>query len=221
MYYNNNVAGQIYLLTLNNIFCKLENTWQNCTCITTSVYTLMYCCLSYHHWCCEFESRSGRGVQHYVIKFVSDLREVGAWFSPGNPVFSTNKTDNVAPVTNLCLGRATTRSHSSQWSKKKLQLKHKNSLFTLQTFHYNYYIRDTIDIKFWNWSDSVVYFRIGQTVSITSINIRDTIDIIFWNWSNSVVYFVWPILKYTTLTISKIYDIVWPILKYTTLSDQF
>ena len=42
-------------------------------------------------------------------------------------------------VTNLCLGRATTRSHSSQWSKKKLQLKHKNSLFTLQTFHCNYY----------------------------------------------------------------------------------
>jgi hypothetical protein len=31
----------------------------------------------------------------------------------------------VAPVTNLCLGSATTRSHSSQWSKKKLQLKHK------------------------------------------------------------------------------------------------
>ena len=26
-----------------------------------------------HHWCCEFESRSGRGVQHYVIKFVSEL----------------------------------------------------------------------------------------------------------------------------------------------------
>jgi len=29
---------------------------------------------AYHHWCCEFESRSGWGVQHYVIKFVSDLR---------------------------------------------------------------------------------------------------------------------------------------------------
>ena len=26
--------------------------------------------------------------------------------------------NNVAPVTNLCLGRATTRYHSSQWSKK-------------------------------------------------------------------------------------------------------
>ena len=23
----------------------------------------------YHHWCCEFESRSGRHVRHYVIKF--------------------------------------------------------------------------------------------------------------------------------------------------------
>jgi len=20
---------------------------------------------AYHHWCCEFESQSGRGVQHY------------------------------------------------------------------------------------------------------------------------------------------------------------
>jgi hypothetical protein len=31
----------------------------------------------YRHWCCEFESQSGRGVQHYVIKLVSDLRQVG------------------------------------------------------------------------------------------------------------------------------------------------
>jgi hypothetical protein len=28
--------------------------------------------------------------------------------------------NNVAPVTNLCLGRATTQSHSPQWSKKKV-----------------------------------------------------------------------------------------------------
>jgi hypothetical protein len=27
----------------------------------------------------EFESHSGRGVQHYVIKFVSDLRQVGGF----------------------------------------------------------------------------------------------------------------------------------------------
>jgi hypothetical protein len=31
--------------------------------------------------------------QHYVIKFVSDLRQVGRWFSPGTPVSSSNKTD--------------------------------------------------------------------------------------------------------------------------------
>ena len=31
-------------------------------------------------------------IQHYVIKFVSDLRQVGN-FSPGTPVSSTNKTD--------------------------------------------------------------------------------------------------------------------------------
>ena len=35
-----------------------------------------YAISSYHHWWCEFESRSGRGVQHYVIKFASDLRQV-------------------------------------------------------------------------------------------------------------------------------------------------
>jgi len=27
-----------------------------------------YAISAYHHWYCEFESRSGRGVQHYVIK---------------------------------------------------------------------------------------------------------------------------------------------------------
>jgi hypothetical protein len=32
---------------------------------------------AYHQWCCEFESRSGRGVQHYVTTFVSDLQQVG------------------------------------------------------------------------------------------------------------------------------------------------
>jgi hypothetical protein len=48
--------------------------------------------------------------------------------------YYNHSCNNVAPVTNLCLGRA---RHNG--AKKKLQLKHKNSLFTLQTFHYNYY----------------------------------------------------------------------------------
>ena len=34
-------------------------------------FTATYAFSAYRHWCCEFESRSGRG--HYVIKFVSDF----------------------------------------------------------------------------------------------------------------------------------------------------
>jgi hypothetical protein len=32
-------------------------------------------------------------IQHYVIKFVSDLIAAGRWFSLGTTVSSTNKTD--------------------------------------------------------------------------------------------------------------------------------
>ena len=42
-------------------------------------FTTTYAISDYHHWSCEFESRSGRRVQHYVIKFVSDLRQVGGF----------------------------------------------------------------------------------------------------------------------------------------------
>ena len=39
----------------------------------------------------EFKSRSGGGVQHYLIKFVNDMRiSVAFW---GRSVSSTNKTD--------------------------------------------------------------------------------------------------------------------------------
>jgi hypothetical protein len=48
---------------------------------------LIFVTIAYNDWCCEFESRSGRGVQHYVIKFVRNLRQVGfflrvLWFPP-------------------------------------------------------------------------------------------------------------------------------------------
>ena len=38
-----------------------------------------YVISAYHRWCCKFESRPGRGVQHYAIKFVSELRQVGCF----------------------------------------------------------------------------------------------------------------------------------------------
>jgi len=44
-----------------------------------------YVISAYHHWSCELESRSWRGVLDttlyiYVIKFLSDLRQVGGFF---------------------------------------------------------------------------------------------------------------------------------------------
>ena len=42
-------------------------------------FTTTYVISAYHHWCSEFESRSGWGIQHYVIKFVGDLRQVGGF----------------------------------------------------------------------------------------------------------------------------------------------
>ena len=37
-----------------------------------------YAISAYHHWCCEFNSNLDQ-VQHYVIKFVSDLRQVSGF----------------------------------------------------------------------------------------------------------------------------------------------
>ena len=41
-------------------------------------FTTTYAISAYHHWICEFESHSGEvySIQHYVIKIVSDLRQV-------------------------------------------------------------------------------------------------------------------------------------------------
>jgi len=43
----------------------------------------------------SFESRSGEvySIQHYVIKFVSDLRQVGDFLRVLTPVSSTNKIE--------------------------------------------------------------------------------------------------------------------------------
>ena len=47
-------------------------------------FTTTYAISVYHHWCCEFESWSGRDVQHYVIKLVSDLRQVDGFLHQWN-----------------------------------------------------------------------------------------------------------------------------------------
>ena len=50
-----------------------------------------YAISTYHPSCCEFESRSGRGVQHYEMKLSMTCDRSVA--SRGPPVSSTNKTD--------------------------------------------------------------------------------------------------------------------------------
>jgi len=53
------------------------------------------CAISaYHHWSCEFESRSCRGVLVTTLcDKVSMWLTTVRWFSPGTPISSTYKTD--------------------------------------------------------------------------------------------------------------------------------
>ena len=53
-------------------------------------FTTTYAIRAYHHWCCGFDSRSGRGVQHLCDK-VCQWLAAGQWFSLGPPISSTNK----------------------------------------------------------------------------------------------------------------------------------
>jgi hypothetical protein len=57
-------------------------------------FTTTYAISAYHHERCLLESRSGKvySIQHYVIKFVSNLWQVGG-FPLVLPVSSTNSTD--------------------------------------------------------------------------------------------------------------------------------
>jgi hypothetical protein len=90
-------------------------------------------------------------IQHYVIKFVSDLWQVGD-FPPESPVFSTNKTD---------------RQDIIIWLNdvvNVLDVKSAHTLVTLATWTYNVYVkfridntrqtRDQVSIMFkYNWQD--------------------------------------------------------------------
>jgi hypothetical protein len=60
------------------------------------------CAISaYHHWSCELEPRTWRGVLDTTLcDKVCQWLEGGLWFSPGTPVSFTNKTDchNIAEI---------------------------------------------------------------------------------------------------------------------------
>ena len=57
-------------------------------------FTTTYAIGVYHHWSCEFEPRSWRGVLYTTLcDKVCQWLATARWFSPGTPVSSTNKSD--------------------------------------------------------------------------------------------------------------------------------
>jgi hypothetical protein len=57
-------------------------------------FTTTYAISAYHHWCCEFESRSGRGVLDTTLcDKVCQWLATCRWFSLYPQVSSTNETD--------------------------------------------------------------------------------------------------------------------------------
>ena len=56
-------------------------------------FTTIYAISAYHHLRCEFAPCSGEmySIQHYVIKFVSDSRQIGVFlrFSPPTELTTT------------------------------------------------------------------------------------------------------------------------------------
>ena len=71
--------------------------------------TTTYAISTYHHLY-EIEPRSGRGVQRYVIKFVTDLRQVGGFLRVLLFKFLTNKTDR-HDMTEILLKVALSKQH--------------------------------------------------------------------------------------------------------------
>ena len=65
-----------------------------CTILPCRYVLYIYIISTYHHLSCEFEPRSQRGVLDATLcDKVCQWLARGQWFSPGNLVSSTNKTD--------------------------------------------------------------------------------------------------------------------------------
>ena len=57
--------------------------------------TTIYAISTNEHYGCEYESHSSEvySIRHYVMKFVSDLQQIGGFSGYSTLVSSTNKTD--------------------------------------------------------------------------------------------------------------------------------
>ena len=77
--YNFDCNAKVFLFLFSLLFCFInfkENRGRRGRDRMVVGFTTTYAINAYHHWCCELETWSGRGVQHYMIKFVCDLRQV-------------------------------------------------------------------------------------------------------------------------------------------------
>ena len=86
-------------------------------------FTTTYAISSQHHWCCEFESRPGWGVQHYVMKLISDFRQVGGFL----------RVLRFPPPIKLTVTINTTKQTNKQTSLREMDL----SLFLNLILHYS------------------------------------------------------------------------------------
>jgi len=75
----------IFVYRSITIYSFTLSEWMSVRCSSDRMvvgFTTTCAIRAYHHCsCCEFEFRSGEvhSIQHYVIKFVSDLRQVGGF----------------------------------------------------------------------------------------------------------------------------------------------
>jgi hypothetical protein len=80
-------------------------------------FTTTFAISVYHHWSCEFESCSWRGV---LDKTLCDKGcqwlPTGRWFSPGTPVSSTNKADQ-HDITEILLKHQNTNPNLFAYSR--------------------------------------------------------------------------------------------------------
>jgi hypothetical protein len=103
------LAGIEYLQHFPSLFYILKLPSNHLTTVITLVY--MYFTIKVRY-------NTVYSIQHYVIKFASDLRQ-GWWFSPGTPVSSTNKTDchDIAEILLNVTLNTTTLTHYNTYQR--------------------------------------------------------------------------------------------------------
>ena len=107
-------------------------------------------------------------IQHYVIKFISDLRQVGG-FSSGTPISSTNKTD-FHDITEILLKVAfNTKHHQPSCTKQEKLVVLDMCVIDLVTFSTIFLLDLGVVLTFWYFS--LLIFLSKYIYQINSIHL--------------------------------------------------